>query len=157
MKSIFKIALLTAAGLAAPVVCLVYRRGWFATPDDRTSPHGAYEPTMRRIYARCGTWVGDYVWHGWRNRAYGLAYALKPDVFKTRLYIFSDTRRTQHGPLRIIQVAGYREYMLSLGFVHIIAGYRLRPVFDQLGVWLPYGARMDGRPIFSIRAGGTDD
>jgi hypothetical protein len=161
MSSALKVVLCTLAGLLAPLVCLVYRRGWFATPDDLTSPHGFYEPAMARLYARFGTWVGDYVWHGLRNRAFGLAYALKPAVFKALAsYEQLLGMRRHYGPLRVIGIAGIpgREYTLSLGIAHLIVGYRLRPVYDRCGVdWTLTHPNMDARPILSLRAGNKDD
>jgi hypothetical protein len=154
---IWRVLVCTIMGLLAPFVCLFYRKGWFATPDDTVSPHGSYEPTMQRIYA-WSVWLGDYVWHGLRNRAYGLAYALKPQEFKdcTKYTQLLGTNRT-YGPLRIINIEGYKEYTLSLGICHVIFGYRLRPVDDRIGVDVHVEhPNMDARPIFSIRSGGTD-
>lgn len=146
-------------GLTAPVVCLFYRRGWFATPDDSVSPYGQGEPTMRRIYAKLGPRFGDWWWLGVRNRAYGLAYAMKPAHFK-RMTTYAHVAVTvrQKGRLRVIDVDGYKEYCLSLGVAHIIAGYRLRPIVDGMGDGSTYRAvNMDARPILSIRFGNADD
>jgi hypothetical protein len=88
-----------------------------------------------------------------------LAYALKPDYFKTlTTYEGLDAKVTQRGPLRVITIAGFKEFMVSLGFVHIIAGYRLRPIMDGAKDGAPYRAvNMDARPILSLRFGAKDD
>jgi hypothetical protein len=159
-------------GLTAPIVCLVYQRGWFATPDDPVSPFGcgttpgaSNEPFMRKLYEKCGKWVGDYWWCGWRNRALGLAYELKPDHFvQMTSYDNVVVNKKEYGPLRVIIVDEYREFTLSLGIAHIIAGYRLRPIYDEHlnnklnNAQIPYRPiNMDARPIISVRFGGKDD
>lgn len=166
MPWLLKILLLNLVKSAAPAVCLFYRKGWFLTPDDPVSPYGcgttpgaSNEPTMHRIYARFGTFIGDWWWLGVRNRAYGLTYALKPDHFKSMTsydsIVWTQKRR---GPLRTIEVDGYREYTLFCGLFHVIAGYRLRPVVSARLQRQPYRpVNMDARPILSFRPGNTDE
>lgn len=161
MMWFLQILALRLVSLAAPLVCLVpqFRRGWFLTPDDPVSPYGQGEPAMRERLAKWGVYWSDWWWLAARNRAYGLAYAFKPDFFK-QLTTYADLRPvvTYKGPLRVIEIAGFREYMLSLRWFHIIAGYRLRPVRDGIYDGAPYRAvNMDARPILSIRAGKADD
>lgn len=168
-----KIALLTLAKLAAPVVTLFYRKGIWVTPDDPVSPFGQYEEKMRRLYAHVPKWVADWWWLGVRNRAYGLAYKFKPDFFKS-LTTYDDllpavtTVDTRFGTKRTIKIDEYKEVTWSVGKgkfgFHVIAGYRLRPVFDQWynnrfnAAGIPYRPiNMDARPILSIRAGTSDD
>lgn len=161
MVWLIKILLLELAQTIAPLVCLVYRRGLFLTPDDTTSPFGRHEPTMARIYARFGTFIGDWWWLGVRNRAYGLAFRLKPDFFR-HLHTYRGlaiSQRRWKGPLRIIEIHGYFEFTLSCRYFHVICGYRLRPIVDWiLDGTQPYRAvNMDARPIFSIRLGARDE
>lgn len=159
MNGILKALYCELVALTAPVVCLFYRRGWFLTPDDQVSPFGSYEPAMVRIYAKYGKFFGDWWWLGVRNRAYGLAYAMKPQHFKD-LTTYANCAVTveQKGLLRTITVDGFSEYMVSLGLVHILAGYRLRPVADEAQRNAPCRAiNMDARPILSVRFGAKDD
>ena len=159
MNGIFKALLLMLVAQTAPLVCLVYRKGWFLTPDDPVSPFGRYEPKMVERYAKWGTFWADWWWLGMRNRAYGLAYALKPPHFKDlTTYANCAIEVKQTGPVRKITVDGFTEYMVSLGFAHVIAGYRLRPVVDEAQRNVPCRAvNMDARPIFSLRFGAKDD
>lgn len=172
MSGLFLALLCELVALAAPVVCLFYRKGWFLTPDDPVSPFGSgttpgasTEPFVQRIYARFGVFAGDYWWLGLRNRAYGLSYALKPRHFK-QLTTYTDCQAslTERGPLRTIAIDGYAEYTLRLGFFHVIAGYRLRPIYDWImhnriyRAQIPYRpVNMDARPILSVRWGTKDD
>lgn len=180
MKLALKIALCTLADFAAPFVALVYRKGIWVTPDDPVSPFGcgttpgaSTEPFMQKLYARFPKFVGDWWWCGMRNRAYGLAYKLKPDHFKNlttydNCQTLSFTEHVWYGKRRVIYVDGHKEltYFIGKGKVgfHVILGYRLRPVFDEwynnrfLQASIPYRpVNMDARPILSIRAGTTDD
>jgi hypothetical protein len=152
--------------LTAPVVCLVYRRGWFNTPDDPDSPHGVYEKAMAARHAKWGTWWADWWWLGLRNRAQGLAYALKPSHFK-RLTTYANCRieRTQRGIVRVTTVDGVNEYAVDVRFAHVLLGYRLTPIFNEVtkNRYLPPSdqipfrpVNMDARPIVSIRAGRPD-
>ena len=161
-----KAFLLLLLSNAAPLVCLVYRRGWWVTPDDPVSPFGcgttpgsSREQAMVEKYAKWGTYWADWWWCGVRNRCYGLAYAMKPQHFKDlQTYAGCNVAVMQSGRVRTITVDGYTEWTLSLGIVHIIAGYRLRPIADEAQRNVPCRAiNMDARPILSIRAGGKDD
>lgn len=168
---LLKILACEVAGLLAPLVTLVYRGGWFNTPDDPASPRGLGEPAMRALHARFGAWLADWWWLGVRNRAYGLAYALKAPEFRGLRYetISPVDVSYRAGRLRRIRILGRSEWMLSLGLVHVICGYRLRPVLDELlrnwsGGWprapwdVPHRPiNMDARPIFTVRPGARDD
>ncbi len=137
----------------APLVTIVYRKGWYLTPDDLVSPYGAYEPTMRAVYAKYGKWIGDWVWLGFRNKGYGLKYKMTPDLFKVvTSYEDLNMVSTEGKYLRVIDIEGYKEYCLKLKYFHVLYGYRLRPVRD--GIWKT--PNMDARPIFSIRGGAED-
>jgi hypothetical protein len=165
-----KVLVCELVSLAAPVVCLFYRRGWFITPDDLSSPHGQYEPKMRGILARFGPAVNDWWWLGVRNRGYGLRYRLKPALFRNLgTYEHLPTERHTRGRLRITRVAGHSEYVMDLTRLHIIYGYRMTPVYNEIRWnarardegWLeqliPFRpVNMDARPIFSIRMGAPD-
>lgn len=165
--------------LSAPLVTLVYRRGWFNTPDNPTSPHGLYEPFMAWLHLRLGTWLSDWWWLGFRNRAYGFSYWLKPDVFKglasygkldyevryDELFSISLpwSKRVYVASKRTITILGYEEHCASLLFFHVIWGYRIRPVYDAIerSQWgietVVHHPNMDARPIFSVRWGPEDD
>lgn len=161
--------LLFLASLAAPVVCLFYRKGIWLTPDDPVSPFGcgttpgaSVEPFMQKLYAKAGKFVGDWWWLGWRNSAYGLAYKWKPDVFKTDSYdhiLFSEVNT---GKVRKITAEvgeeSYTETTYFGPFFHVIWGYRIRPMRNTARDGIPVRPiNMDGRPIFSIRFGKNDD
>lgn len=168
MKLALQILLCELVGLIAPLVTLVYRKGWFNTPDNPDSPHGMYEPAMKAKHAKWGTYWADWWWLGIRNRAYGLRYSLKPEFFKSldtyeRLSI--KTRyliASRYLNLREINVAGYKEWTLWCCFFHVIVGHRLRPIRDEFvnnmylepSMQIPFReVNMDARPIFSIRGG----
>lgn len=174
-----RMALLEVAKLLAPLLMLVpaLRRGIWITPDDPVSPYGcgnsptgSDEPMMRGIYARWGTYWGDWWWLGVRNRAFGLAYKLKPEHFKRlRTYETCEVATSEaprwYGRRRLITVDGHEErtYFFGRAF-HVIAGYRLRPVRDEhlRSIPLPEPIlvrpiNMDARPVLTVRAGGTDD
>jgi hypothetical protein len=168
LTMLFKVLACELVALAAPLVCLVYRGGWFNTPDDPASPHGQYEPKMQRILARFGVLVNDWWWLGVRNRAYGLRYALKPAHFK-RLTSYEVCRleRRFYGLLRITRVDGYAELALNCWWVHVIVGYRVTPIYNEAienaarrvegAPLIPFRAvNMDARPLISIRSGMPD-
>lgn len=163
---LLKIFLLQLASLVAPVVTLFYRKGIWLTPDDPVSPYGcgttptgSDEPKMRKIYARYGKFIGDWWWLGIRNSAYGLAYKWKPAEFKELdTYKYLQFGRKEGKFLRVIKILGYKEYCLKLKWLHILYGYRLRPILGGILEGHAYRPiNMDARPIFSIRAGGEDD
>lgn len=162
--------------LAAPVVTLFYRGGWFNTPDDPVSPRGLYEPFIRKLHDRFGPWWSDYWWLAMRNRAYGFAYAMKPEIFKGLRYASlgpsaATSEIKWRGPLlcRTISMLGYDEHTCTLvvaGYpvLTLISGYRLRPILDEIlrnagrPTWdVPHRPiNMDARPIFSFRFGYDD-
>jgi hypothetical protein len=163
-----QLVLLQLAKLAAPFVTLVYRGGWFNTPDDPASPHGMYEPKMQGMHRRLGTWWADWWWLGIRNPAYGLAYAMKPAHFK-ELTTYDDCScwRGVVGRSRYTSVDGYRERAIDLRFCHLLVGYRVTPIFNEWHVNLerarfgeppiPFRpVNMDARPILSLRFGKPD-
>lgn len=153
--------------LAAPIVCLVYRRGWFVTPDDPVSPHGQYEKKMQGILRRFGVRVNDWWWLGVRNRGYGLRYALKPAFFKAlTTYEHLAFDHTLRGSLVKTTVNGtWSEWVWDFGRFHVIYGYRLTPIYTE---WrhnqfaspaerIPFRPiNMDARPILSVRSGPAD-
>lgn len=174
MNLALKIVVGMVLSALAPIVVLVYRRGWFDTPDDNVSPRGMYEERVRKINERFGNWVSDYYWLALRNRAYGYDYAMKPQHFKDmKDYSEIESAWTQtfprwYGSVRYIQVDGFYERTYSIGKgkvgFHVITGYRLRPVYDEWynnrfnAAGIPYRPiNMDARPIFSLRAGTQDD
>lgn len=159
-----KVAVCEAVALLAPLVTLVYRRGWFNTPDNPDSPHGLYESKMVRIYQRYGAFVSDWWWLGVRNRAYGLRYALKPAHFKA-LGSYADCVLSQvkRGNKTVTEVDGYREYVYQYDWGHVIVGYRLTPIYNEVlknryGIEvIPFRpVNMDARPILSFRSGQAD-
>ena len=161
-KMIWQIIISKLFAISAPIVCLFYRKGWYLTPDDNTSPFGEYEPAMQWIYKTFGTWFGDYWWLGWRNRGYGLTYALKPSQFKNcETYSkFAQTHTTKkiwkdRIAVRKYTIDGYPEWTFNLVIFHIIVGYRVRPAIETRDFVRPIN--MDIRPILSIRTGGKDD
>jgi hypothetical protein len=178
MKLALKILAGTLLSLVAPLVTLVYRRGWFDTPDDTVSPRGMYEDSIYDlntwVLEKTGSraiadWVSDYWWLGFRNRAYGFDYLMKPDFFKQlpsydNLTIGVRNRRVLGVLIRSIWVEGYEEHTLHFKWFHVIYGYRLRPIYDEvfknkyMNAQIPFRPlNMDARPIFSIRAGEYDD
>lgn len=80
--------LFVAGWFVLPVVMWQARSGryswWLDTPDDpfvagELAPHyGAYEESVRRVYARWGRYWGDVYWLGVRNRLIGLAAHWRP-------------------------------------------------------------------------------
>lgn len=171
MAGILKALLCELVALAAPLVTLVYRRGWFVTPDDPVSPHGMYEPMVRSLHNYLPTWLVDWYWLGIRNRAYGFAYLMKPEHFKRMTVYLRDVTNIwarEDGPsfarLRTICIDGYKEWTMMFPFFHVIVGYRLRPIRDEVirslvsaDVISVRPINMDARPIISIRAGRRDD
>jgi len=163
-----RLVLLELVKLAAPLVCIFYRAGWFNTPDDPASPHGLYEPKMRGLHRRFGARVADWWWLGVRNRAYGLAYALKPAHFRD-LTTYDDCRcwRGLDGRSRYTVVDGYSERAIDFGWCHLLFGYRVTPIYNEIhenarraavGMEpVPFRSiNMDARPILSLRLGGAD-
>jgi hypothetical protein len=158
-----KIIFLQLVKMSAPFVTLFYRSGWYVTPDNPHSPHGMYERKMAYMHARFGTWFADWWWLGVRNTAYGLAYRLKPQHFKLRTsYDDCEVDRWTDGWVTVTDVDGYREYVVQFSKFHVIAGYRLTPIYDEVmknraGAGIPYRQiNLDARPIISIRAGVAD-
>lgn len=163
-----QLLVLELAKLAAPLVCLFYRGGWFNTPDDPASPHGQYEPMMRRILARWGARVNDWWWLGMRNRAYGLAYAMKPAHFRAlQSYEACVLWRYSEGRSRFTMVDGYYERAIVFRWCHLLVGYRVTPVYNERKENMRRAERgeapipfrpvnMDARPILSLRAGAPD-
>lgn len=164
--------------LTAPIVTLFYRGGWYNTPDDPVSPRGLYEKAVLRInewvLAKTGNrelanWVSDYWWLGFRNRAYGFDYAMKPAFFRNLTTYEGLNINLKWGkflgfPMRTIWVEGYEERTIFFRLFHVIVGYRLRPIYDQvfdakyLNAKLTYRPlNMDARPILSVRWGRYDD
>jgi hypothetical protein len=122
-----------------------------------------YEKTMQKMHSRFGTWFADWWWLGVRNTAYGLAYRLKPEHFKSLTsYENCKVDRWFNGRICVTDVDGYKEYVISFKRFHIITGYRLTPIYDEVrnnkyGANIPYRpVNMDARPIISIRAGAAD-
>jgi hypothetical protein len=161
--SISKIVIAEVAKLAAPFVTLFYRKGIWNTPDNPDSPHGMYEQKMQGIHARFGTWIADWWWLGVRNRAYGLAYNLKPELFRN-LSSYEHLQMYRHAIGRSVYtvIEGYTERVIQFKRFHVIIGYRLTPIWDEVmnnrnGAGIPFRpVNMDARPIFSIRAGEAD-
>jgi hypothetical protein len=144
--------------LAAPVVTIPFAvlgkyPTWLLTPDDKVSPFGQYEETVRKVYGRFGRIVGDWYWLGLRNRLLGLSYKFKPSCLLgvssyNHLVILGDGNK-------VYLVDGDKTYVektISLGPFKIISGYRLTPVLNTIREDNPVRPiNMDGRPIFSIR------
>ena len=155
--------------LTAPIVTLFYRGGWYNTPDDPVSPRGMGEPFMQKLHAKVGPWLADYWWLAWRNRGYGYDYAMKPAFFKNLtsyegLNMGVSNRRVLGVHIRSIWIEGYEEHTLHFKLFHVIVGYRLRPIWDEvfankfLNQKIPFRPiNMDARPIFSVRWGARDD
>jgi len=150
--------LITLVSLLAPIVVVPFAwlgkyPSWMITPDDKISPFGQYEETVRKVYGRFGRVVGDWYWLGLRNRFYGLSYKFKPSCLKglssyNHLVILHDGNK-------VYLVDGDKKFVettISLGFLKIISGYRLTPVLNTILEQNPVRlTNMDGRPIFSIR------
>lgn len=172
MTLFLKVLLCELVALLAPLVCLVYRKGWFNTPDDPSSPHGLYETKMRRILAKYGRYWSDWWWLGVRNRAYGLRYALKPNEFKGLWYEglgILEFGRTTRGRVRVTRVLTRKEWAIDFGRFHVLYGYRMTPIYNELVrnynalllsgyEWdVPFRPiNMDARPLLSIRSGKPD-
>jgi hypothetical protein len=158
-----QIVFIETAKLFAPLVCLFYRKGIWNTPDNPDSPHGMYEKKMQRLHEKWGTWWADWWWLGVRNRAYGLSYKFKPELFKL-IDSYEDLTMYRHesGRSMYTVVEGYTERVIQFRHFHMILGYRLTPIWDEHhknknGAGIPFRKmNMDARPIFSIRAGKAD-
>jgi len=163
-----QLLVLELARAVAPLVCIFYREGWFNTPDDLSSPHGQYEPKMRGILQRFGPRVNDWWWLGVRNRAYGLAYAMKPRELRGLWSYNGHTiTRYQEGRIRVTTVEQWTERAISFGWFHVLVGYRVTPIWNEIRENrrrknlgeppIPFRPiNMDGRPILSFRSGAPD-
>jgi hypothetical protein len=168
MKLSMQIVFLQLVKSTAFFVTLLYRQGWYNTPDNPDSPHGQYELFMKRLRNTVGTWWADWWWLGVRNTAFGLAYKMKPEHFKD-LTSYDDclVSRTFKlgGVIQKTVVDGYAEYILNFKRFHIIYGHRLTPIYNEhrKNAYLHPDNRiafrpinMDARPILSIRSGAPD-
>jgi len=52
---------------------------WLLTPDEDLAG-GMYEPTVKKIYDKCGWWVCGVYWIGLRNQAQGLLWTRGVEV-----------------------------------------------------------------------------
>jgi len=167
-------------GLAAKFLVPFYAiRGkypwWMVTPDDPVSPFGSgttpgasTEKSQMRLYEKFGRYVGDVVWLGWRNSAYGYAYSQKPDWLKdpSIKYEELDIWGTENKEVYLRQPDGsvLWEKTRRLGPFRLITGHRLTPILSgsnenkkRLEQGLeraprPWGhPNMDARPIISLR------
>lgn len=144
------------------------------TPDDPVSPFGCgtsggdVEPTVQKVYAKFGRYIGDIYWLGWRNSNYGLAYWLKPDWLKDPNIKYEDliVGYTSGGMYTVLQPDGTLlwERNRKVGPFTLITGFRVAPIVEGAlenrcrlaagGPRAPRPARhpnMDGRPIVSLR------
>jgi hypothetical protein len=165
--------------LALPIAAVLAIKGkypwWLLTPDDQVSPFGcgttpgaSNEPTMRAVYKRLGRYVGDVWWLGRRNRMYGLAYAMKPDWLKRPGLRYLDVAMWKAGDsiyLRQPDDTVLRERTIKLGFLYLIVGHRLSPIWnahyeelERHANGLPpigrplHHPNMDARPIVTVRS-----
>lgn len=123
---------------------------WLLTPDDPVSPFGQYEPTVKKIYDKCGCYVGDLYWLGFRNTLYGLSYALKPKYLKSLTSYRALTRVVRvYGCVRVVSVGHLREITIRGFGLAFIWGNRLSPILENQDDL--HHPNMDGRPVFSIR------
>ena len=108
---------------------------WLETPDDLLSPYGLYEPTVYKIYNKCGKFIGDWYWLGIRNQAQGFLWKFgKPTPKRFR-------EMTEE---EIIQY-GVWEKRFTCGKIALIAGWehahnKYRLYMKELGYWTPYWA-----------------
>lgn len=155
---------------------------WLLTPDDKVSPFGSAttptasnEPTVRKVYAKFGRYVGDVYWLAWRNATYGLAYSLKPDWLKAPDIRYEDQTfevdsagKKKTFWLLAPDGSWLWETQRRLGPLIFISGYRIEPAYNgamenrqRLAAGQERAPRpgfhpnMDGRPIFSIRTART--
>jgi len=154
--------LLWPLALLAVMVCAVRGRypWWMTTPDDpfvrgEAAHFGAYETTVRAVYARFGRYIGDVYWLGLRNQLFGLRYWLKPDRFKG-ITDYSRMRRRidpPRGALTVYCVEGYRLWQWRVGPFELLAGWMVRgAALDPFTPRQP--VNMDFRPTFSPRKAG---
>ena len=153
---------LTPFNLAA--VLIAARRGrypwWMVTPDDpfvrgEAAHFGAYEPSVRAVYARLGRYLGDVYWLGLRNSLYGLRYRLKPGRYKSTVYYgeFERSLDTRRRWLTVYRVDGLTEWQVNVGPFELLAGWHVRGVvLDPATPRQP--VNMEFRPIFSLRRAG---
>ena len=142
--------------LAFVAVCICAIRGKYpyilVTPDDPKSPFGAYEETVRNVYARFGRYVGDVYWLGIRNPLYGLRYMLKPEKYKetTDYGQFRASIRFSRSWIRRYEVDKMPLWEVDLWRFQLLAGWMVRGVWND-----PHTERqpinMEFRPIFSLR------
>lgn len=152
------ILVLNPVAMVVVALCAFFRRypWWLVTPDDPTSPFGAYEPAMQRVYLWpvVGRWCGDVYWLALRNCLYGLAYRCKPDDMKgVRFYLPQRCSHTQVSK-RVSRwyAHGYEQLTVRLvGRFCLVLGWKVDGV-----VLDPLPARkevnMDFRPVFTVRA-----
>lgn len=147
-------ALLPVAMLAVVVSCAFHGHypWWVITPDDPVSPFGSYEPTVRKVYATFGRFVGDVYWLAFRNVLFGLSYSFKP----TALFPVNDRyehlkrawKKTKYGTR--FEAAGYVMRRFELSKLWVLVGWKVDSI-----VLDPSTKRallnMEGRPIFSFR------
>lgn len=159
-----------ALGAVAACAPWCHRSGryprWLTTPDDDYDrlrlqptlrpPHfGAYEASVRTVYARAGRLLGDIYWLGLRNQLFGLRYALKPARYKgLTSYAHLPRALWKHGwGLRFV-ADGLTLYKLELGPLVLLAGWAVRGVV--LDPNSPRAAvNMEFRPMFSVRKAGN--
>jgi|GEM_PF-7045816 len=137
---------------------------WLLTPDDDyilraghpdRPPHfGAYEPTVRAVYARFGRIAGDVYWLAWRNALAGLAYRFRPALFRGLTDVSHLSRGwIERGPLTLYTAAGYTLWQIRAGRVELLAGWMVRGiVLDPLTLRRPINN--EGRPLVSLRRAG---
>jgi hypothetical protein len=174
-----KIALTLYAKVAVPVYAIKGQYpDWALTPDDPVSPFGKAEPTMKLIYKYLGRYVGDVIWLGFRNTAYGFSYKHgKPDWLKepTIKYesLAGNLEFAINGKVRTYTLRGpdgstLTENQRRIGPFILITGHRIQPIYDgcmenveRLKQGLDRAPRpashpnMDARSIFSIRTSRT--
>lgn len=173
-----------AGFLATPVVMWQARTrrysAWVLTPDDpfvrplrdreeRPEHFGWNEPTVRAFYAKHGRYWGDVYWLGWRNRAFGLAYRLKPEFLKSPdLTSYEPMRRAMSRTAgRVVTTYRYRPHhrlqaidghkpltmrAVDVGLFGILIGPRIDNIWHSEPTRVVVHPNMDGRPALAFRS-----
>lgn len=129
-------------------------------PADQPKHYGAYEATVRKVYAKAGRFWGDVYWLGWRNVLFGLQYRWKPDWLKglyTYKYLLWSVRRGRWLDRIVLEPDNPRELrewrLHAGGLFTMVLGYQLTQILNTQADVHVRPINMDGRPAFKFVRG----